>query len=472
MKLKKFDYKLPHEERDKKKRIMLILASLVICIVITLASSYAYYQSIELQNPYDTKVGEFNSGDIIFAVTIDGESSSIFPTKETGYVATSVTCDKGATGVWNNNLWNIEVGNLTQTKTTCNISFVNEFGKLVYEIKQQGGGSSAIEAKGDPAFNIPTAATSGLYATEDEYGTSYYYRGLRDSLDNNLIFAGFQWKIVRVNGDGSVRIIYNGTEEQFNSNATMNIGGVNTRIEESGFSVFWNDNKYAGYMYGNTSATKDQAQTNTNDSTIKTVVDNWYINNIVTKGISVTGKIADNLFCNDRQLGRDYPGAPTTETGWNGTGAGANSTFYAAYYRHHTNANNPTPTLMCAQKNDRFTVSDVSIGNGSLTYPIGLITADEIAYGGNTQNRYDTNQYLVTHARIWTMTPGAYHGTPFSRTGNFVWVLNSAGILRFGYDSGAYADLTSSYGVRPVLNLDSDTMVTGSGSATDPFKVV
>jgi len=74
MKLKKFDYKLPREERDKKKRIMLILTSVVVCIVITLASSYAYYQSIELQNPYDTKVGEFNTGDIIFAVTIDGES--------------------------------------------------------------------------------------------------------------------------------------------------------------------------------------------------------------------------------------------------------------------------------------------------------------------------------------------------------------------------------------------------------------
>jgi len=329
-------------------------------------------------------------------------------------------------------------------------------------ILAQGGGSAAIESKGNPAFTaIPTAVTSGIYATEDEYGTSYYYRGERNSLNNNLIFAGFQWKIVRINGDGSIRLIYNGTEEQFNGNGTMNTTGIDTQIGVSAFNAGFNDNRYMGYMYGSTSTTKEGAQTNTNNSIIKTYIDNWYANNIITKGSDVTEKIADNLFCNDRQLGRDYPGAPTTGSGWNGTGAGASVTYYAAYYRHIENRNNPTPTLKCAQKNDRFTVSDVAIGNGDLTYPVGLVTADEIAYAGNTYNYYNTNQYLVTSMEVWSLSPEDMFSSEA-----FIGVLHSSGPLRSIFVSHSIC------GVRPILNLNSDVRVTGSGSATDPFVVV
>jgi len=429
---------------------MIILSSVVICIVITLASSYAYYQSIELQNPYDTKVGEFNSGDIIFAVTIDGESSSTFPVKEAGYIVESVTCDKGATGKWDNGLWDIRVSGLTQSQTICNIEFITGIWTLANEIKQQGGGVSAIEAKGDPAFNVaPTAATSGIYATDDEYGTSYYYRGDKSSLKNNLIFAGFQWKIVRVNGDGSVRIIYNGTEAQFNTNKEVNTTGTNTQIGTWSFNGNTNNNSYLNYT----------------NSSIKTYIDNWYANNIITKGISVMEKITDNLFCNDRQLGRDYPGAPQDGDGWNGTGVGTSRTYYAAYFRIGINSSNPKPTLKCAQKNDRFTVIDVSVGNGVLTYPIGLITADELSYSGIVGVRVIANQYMSTLESFWTLTPSLYSPS----IANMLLLTSNSSTeetLQHGMD------VRHSYGVRPVLNLNANTIVTGSGSATDPFKVI
>ena len=315
-------------------------------------------------------------------------------------------------------------------------------------ILAQGGGAPTIEAKGNPAFNaVPTSSTSGLYATPDEYGTSYYYRGERNSLNNNIIFAGFQWKIVRINGDESIRLIYNGTEAQFNSANTMNTTGANTEIGTVEFNSTSNDNRYVGYMYGTSATTKELAQTNTNDSTIKAYLDNWYVTQILTQGTSITNKIVDNLFCNDRSI-------------TSGSGAGTTTTDYKPYTRHQTNASNPTPTLMCEQKNDRFTVSETTIGNGSLTYPIGLLSADELTYAGTTRSYYNTNQYLYTNQYFWLLSPNSF------RSGNAsVW-----NVYYSGYLTGDYTFNTG--GARPSINLASGTQVTGVGSATDPYKVV
>jgi len=309
----------------------------------------------------------------------------------------------------------------------------------------QQDGKKSIEAKGNPAFNVvPTAQTSGIYATEDEYGMSYYYRGERETLANNLIFAGFQWKIVRVNGDGSVRIIYNGTETQFNSASTMNTTGVNTQVGTNAFNAQMLDNRHVGYIFGNSTATLVDVQTNTNNSAAKTYLDNWYRDNIQILATTITDKLTDNLFCNDRSVS-------------SGTGILGSAT-YAPYIRHYTNRTNPTPTLKCAQQNDRFTVSDTAIGNGALTYPIGLITADEIAYGGNVYSFGNVNQYLSTSQSFWTMTPSNSTG----KDGD-IWSLYSSGVL--------YADFNNyTYGIRPVLNLRENMQVTsGDGSATNPF---
>jgi len=332
--------------------------------------------------------------------------------------------------------------------------------KLVDQILAQGGGSTAIEAKGDPEFNaVPTAATSGLYATTDHYGTSYYYRGERDSLDNNIIFAGFQWKIVRINGDSSVRLIYNGTEEQFNTNGTIN--NQNEIVLEpwkpefiSGQTEFnkstLTDNRGVGYMYGNTSATVAEVQTNTNDSEAKTSVDVWYENTILPLGTNITSKIADNLFCNDRSIA-------------SGTGAGSEGTTYKPFTRHQLD---PMPTLICEQKNDRFTVSDTTIGNGDLTYPVGLITVDELVYAGYRYDFPARNLYINTAAtHIWTMSP-TFSSHYIGIVSLNVWwpTTDGNGLSTYNVDG--------SLGYFPVLNLEFSVKVSGSGSATDPFIVI
>ncbi|MDD2208565.1 MAG: hypothetical protein PHU45_04360, partial [Bacilli bacterium] len=125
--------------------------------------------------------------------------------------------------------------------------------KLGDAILAQGGGASAIEEKDGPDFSkISTSEDTGLYSAEDEYGTSYYYRGEKTELNNNLIWGGFQWKIVRINGDGSIRLLYNGTEAQFNTNGEVNDTGEATQIEgtHAWNETNYNDAKYVGYMYG------------------------------------------------------------------------------------------------------------------------------------------------------------------------------------------------------------------------------
>ena len=75
-----------------------------------------------------------------------------------------------------------------------------------------------INAKGEPDLS-KTAPVSendlsdkGLYKSVDDFGDTYYYRG--NVKNNNVYFAGFYWQIIRINGDGSIRLLYNGTEKK------------------------------------------------------------------------------------------------------------------------------------------------------------------------------------------------------------------------------------------------------------------
>ncbi len=261
--------------------------------------------------------------------------------------------------------------------------------------------------EGEP--NFADAATTdetrdGLYAMEDDYGTSYYYRGATE--DNYVKFAGFYWRIIRVNGDGSLRIIYDGTQTHANGESSIDRVAVQ--------SIEWNtsnsnDAKYVGYMYGgangSASTSKEVAQTNETNTNIKIQLENWYKTNIADKGYD--GYVSDNIFCNDRTT----PG--NSETGWSddtGLGYGRNGTGYGALSREGwqetNNYNNPRPQLKCPEKNDAFTKEDTEKGNGALSEKVGLITADEIVTAGS--GKYGTvnnNFYLYKGSWYFTLSP-------------------------------------------------------------------
>ena len=152
----------------------------------------------------------------------------------------------------------------------------------------------------------------GLYMMEDQDGKSYYYRG---SVSNNYVqFAGYYWRIIRQNGDGSVRLLYAGT----NSNAT----GDNLQIGTSAFNNQRNNPAYVGYMYGSTLNTSyEQTHANENNSSIKSVLDGWYETNIINKNLEQY--IADSGFCNDRSIYSGNDGVSTADT-----------TYFGGYERY------------------------------------------------------------------------------------------------------------------------------------------
>ena len=278
----------------------------------------------------------------------------------------------------------------------------------------------------------------GLYQGIDDYGTTYYYRG---NVKNNIVkFAGFYWQIVRINGDGSIRLIYDGTEK----NAT---GGEQT-IGNSQFNINYNDPAYVGYMYGNQDGTTfDEVHTNTTSSTIKTKVDNWYKTNIVDKGYS--GYVSNAVgFCGDRTLTR-------------GDGISTNIySYFGAFGRYENN----NPLFTCPEPSrDLYTTTDSSIGNKALTYPVGLITYDELVYAGMDNKHINKLSWAYSTQHYWTMSPSHFHAA----SGNALeWRLNGAGYLHL------WSYVANGFGARPVINLKSDVKITGGlGTANDPFVV-
>ena len=300
------------------------------------------------------------------------------------------------------------------------------------------GNQIALKSNGvKDTVNDIAITDEGIWEMQDDYGTTYYFRG---AAQNNYVkFAGYYWRIIRINGDGSLRLIYDGTSAHANGEIS-----IDRQIGTSAFNSSYNDNAYIGYMYGQTGAsTYEETHANINDSTIMEVVDNWYKVNINDKGYG--DKVADIIYCNDRSI-------PTG----NGDGNGLKMTNYSANKRI---IHDSTLSLKCANKNDAFTVSDEERGNGALTYPIGLIMVDEVLAAGGLWEVANNNYYLYIGRHIWTMSPSYFNG---DNAGNFV-VTDKGSISNFM--------LNGIVSVRPVISLKPSVELTGSGTMEDPWIV-
>ena len=301
---------------------------------------------------------------------------------------------------------------------------------LTYE-----GGAEAIEEKGTPDFSKTATTDEGMYAAEDDYGTSYYYRG---AVNDNWVQFGtnnsgqlLYWRIVRINGDESIRLIYNGI-----STATT---GDDTMINASqAFNNSRNDNMYVGYMFQSGQVHGLQISSN-----IKIAIDNWYNSNLADEAHDLEENAG---FCGDRHV-------------ISGTGIGNSNTDYAAYNRL---INSKNPSFKCIDNQDLYTTKGSSKGNKALSHPIGLISADEVAFAGGVYSQNNNSSYyLYNNTAYWTMTPNYFYDNE-----TLVFLVDSSGRI------SASNDVTRAYGVRPVINLRSDVALSGSGTTTDPFKVV
>ena len=302
--------------------------------------------------------------------------------------------------------------------------------------------------------------TNTLYTSTEDSKTVYYFAG--NATDNWVKFGknasnqDLYWRIIRTNSDGSVRLLYHGTSTT----------ATDAYIGTSAFNSSYDNIAYVSYMYGSLGSVEN-ARANTNNSTIKTAIDNWYATNLNTnygKYISTTA-----VYCNDREVG-------------SGTYSATGSNFYyAAFTRLETNK---TPTYTCTNTDDKFTV-DSSAGNGKLTYPIALMTADEISYAGGLYANYNANAWYFRNAKEGTLTTSSSStDASYSSTGsNWWWLLspyfwsgNYARVFYVGGSSGpGYLDndfVLDSFGVRPAVSLKSCVKTSGGdGSASAPYTI-
>ena len=305
-----------------------------------------------------------------------------------------------------------------------------------------------VETRTDFSTIFTTTNTGTLYkATESIAGGTakdvYYFAG--DAKNNWVKFAGFYWRIIRTNHDGSIRLLYSGT-------ATDTTSGY---IGRSVFNSSYNSPKYVGYMYG-TDGSLSESRTNTNDSTIKTYIDNWYSTNLssYTKYISTTA-----VYCDDRAEATGEPYSISS------------SFHYAPRYRATSTYN---PTYDCMTAEDAFSGSNTS---AKLKYSISLMTTDEIMYAGGKHFATITSPY------VWYSTNSAGEKI----TGSYRWRLLSPDFwvggstvearTFFVYNSGGFVGNQflgyPSYVVRPVTSIKTDVLWSkGDGSPENPYEIV
>ena len=330
-------------------------------------------------------------------------------------------------------------------KTTTNLS------QIYYVV------SATLDSYTYKALSSTRNTTEALLAsTEDDYGTSYYFRG---AVKNNYVqFANKCWRIVRINGDGSVKLVLhndnitgvsNPCSSANNSDAAA-FARYSPSYYNTYFNNFYSDNTFIGFMYG-TVGSSDYASThaNVNKSEILTLLEAWYETNLS----SYESKLADIIWCNDK----------STANG--GLGYEFDETFYAAYNRL---VSTKTPTLICPNDNNggklsKFTVSDTTNGNGNLTYKIGLLTADEVVFAGSVYGAVNSSSYLQENTGItswWTMSPFYFNGGAAGPAENCY--------VSSGYLGGTIVAVGSA--LRPAISLVSDTTISGgSGTSEDPY---
>ena len=387
-------------------------------------------------------------------------SNSAEPTSWTSISGTSYNLSTEITTEGTYYLW---VKDSSDNKTVSEVIDLEKKGYQTILINNGGGATTVdaaigyIKGKGTPNFANTATTNEGMYAAQDDLGTSYYFRG---AVNNNWVKFGkdssnkdIYWRIIRINGDGSIRMIYSGTTAPTSSTAIV-MTGTETQINGTTYKNFnssYNNSAYVGYMY-----TVGEQHGNSTSSGIKITIDNWYKTTTLETDATIKSLVADQIFCNDRS-------ASTSSTGTSGEiSGGMNSItkcYYGAYVRLRTNKN---PKLNCTTESDKFTSKHSSIGNKVLDYPVGLITADEVAMAGGVYGTNNTSYYLNTNQPYWLGSPDYYgydDDYPY--------------VLVYSVFSGSLSSIYPNrvIGVRPVISLSSKVKLYGDGTYNNIYTV-
>ena len=410
--------------------------------------------------------------DLYVAALIDGVESSTFPT--TNKYNASVECTRNGKKIdakesidWSGTEWELTT-KIKSGNVRCNATFESLApapngwyeagnGTLLASLRDNNTLKTPITT---PGAAVSTADEALLASAVDDYGTSYYFRG---AVTNNYVeFANKCWRIVRVSGDGSVKLILHNDNttkvanpcDAANNSATAAFARYSGETYKSEFNLNVGDNAYVGFKFGTPgSSTYEATHANTNKSTILTNLETWYNNN--DNNFKKYEKvIADTVWCNDKTNVTDTSYDPW---GWtpNGYGYGKNVTYYGATQRlisTNGRTGGTGPSLKC------------NSGLSKINSKVGLITADELAYAGYAAALKNTTTYLQENATDtdWlSLSPSVFFSVYA-----FVWSVNGG-----SGDFGNYS-VNSDGGVRPAISLIISTTISGgTGTSEDPYVV-
>ena len=345
---------------------------------------------------------------------------------------------------------------------------------LYFDFKQEKiiiGTNELVVNSGKPDFTKVATTNEGIYKEDDDFGTSYYFRG---AVDNNWVKFGevdgkpIYWRIIRINGDGSIRMIYTGTTAPTESQSVVMTGG-NTQISSSKFMESqssiskYSDSGTVGFQYriniqhayGKCDGSSYASCSGNGlifNSYAKSALDSWYTKTNLNSNETIKNIVTDAIYCNDRSASVNGINGPYGDVSdW----SYSTSCDFGSLGRISKNKS----SLKCPDTKDKFTVSS-SIGNGALTYPVGLITADEVFFAGLFWSSSDTSNYLYTGQDYWTISPR------YSEDGDaYMFVVTSRGSLQ---DTSTFNDES---GVRPVISISKNAIFSGDGTWNNPYIV-
>ena len=349
-----------------------------------------------------------------------------------------------------------------------------------------------ISEKGTPTFTQVETTNEGMYATEDNQGTSYYFRGAVDNnwvkfakyINDFIVYRGYYsstsslykdytsletctsassynvnctevniakentdlyWRIIRINGDGSIRLIYTGTIAPAESEKSV-MTGEGTQIGITQFNSSASSPEHVGYKY---EVGKQHGQLT--DSVIKEMLESWYITTTLNSEIVTNSLISDNTFCNDRTASTSGDAGTYGEMSeWSSS---RSFRFFGSLERFNI------PSLKCPNELDKYSVS-----NGTIENPVGLITADEIVLAGGNSNN-NSSYYLYTGQKYWSGSPDYF--TSYSIGYSYVFIVSSSGDLHYNL----VYDMDDTSGIRPSVSLSSEAKLSGDGTWNNPYTV-
>lgn len=414
---------------SNKKIIMLIGAIILICSIIWYFwfDNYREKNNLLKDGDYISYFVKNDEGEYELYKNPDESSEVIFKTIiDSGYAFDEEKsyCDSAEELEFNyddNTIFFITTG---EEIANCNLYFTDNY--LYEEIlinnsnsKNYNDAIDFIKEKEAPNFNELSVVDEGVFADVNLNDTNYYFRG---AVDNNWVyFAGFYWRIIRIDENNNIRLIYSGSVQP-SLDESIVMKGAKTQLDET--------TVYNGSF-------KEKSYVNYNDSELYYGLIKWYEDNLK---VSYSQFISSNLYCNET-------GESTTTVSDKLYGTNVYTTLFNSAER--IRKNDTSPTYKCLESH-------------SLEDVVATLTADEVVYAGGKWGTENTSYYLYTNSNYWTISPHAYaKGNP-----NVL-----ATMLYVGYD-GSIQRSYGNIGARPVISLKSNILYTkGNGEYNNPYQI-